>query len=114
MRSRGLAAEDLALAYLRGHGLELVARNYRSRFGELDLVLREGDTLVFVEVRLRTRADYGGAAASVTQSKQHKLVLAARQFLAEQGRQWPCRFDVVSCDALEADSIEWIKGAFGE
>jgi putative endonuclease len=114
VRGRGGDAEDLALAYLARHGLKLVARNYRCRFGEIDLILREGATVVFAEVRLRGRADFGGAQASVTPGKQQKLLRAARHFLASEPRTPPCRFDVVLLDALAPERIEWIRDAFGE
>ncbi len=115
-KSRGDAAEAQALAHLVRHGLKLVRRNYRvaggprSRGGEIDLILRESDgTLVFVEVRARHGAAYGGAAASVTAAKQRRLVFTAQRFLLELGSTPPCRFDVV---ALDGTRIEWIKAAF--
>jgi putative endonuclease len=103
----GAQAEQLAAAYLVARGLVIVARNVRSRHGELDLVARDGDTLVFVEVRLRRRADYGGAAASITAAKQARLVAAARGYLATLSREPPCRFDAVLLDALDVSRIEW-------
>jgi putative endonuclease len=110
----GDAAEDRALAHLQGHGLRLVARNYRTPGrggGEIDLVMREpGGTLVFVEVRKRASAAYGGAAGSVLGPKQRRIVFAARHFLLRHGAAPPpCRFDIV---ALEGGRIEWIKAAF--
>ena len=80
----GAAAEDAACAHLRTHGLQLLARNVRFRFGELDLVMRDGATVVFVEVRRRGRSDYGGAAASVDVRKMRKLALAAQAWLSGQ------------------------------
>lgn len=110
----GDAAEDRVLAHLRAAGLRLVQRNYRTPGrggGEIDLVLREGDgTLVFVEVRRRAHAGFGGAAASVGARKRRRIVLAARHFLMRlRGPMPPCRFDVA---ALDGDGIEWLKGAF--
>jgi putative endonuclease len=111
--SDGQAAEDLAARYLMDQGLRLVTRNYRCRFGEIDLILQDGETTVFAEVRMRASQRYGGAAASVTARKQRRLVAAARHYLA--GRRTPsCRFDVVALDSLEPSRIEWIKDAFGE
>jgi putative endonuclease len=78
----GQSAESRAEAFLKTHGLKRVTRNWRCRFGEIDLVMQDGATLVFVEVRLRSRSDFGGAAASVTPAKQKKLLAAARQYLA--------------------------------
>jgi len=93
----------------------VVARNYRCRFGEIDLVLEDGDALVFAEVRLRARSDYGGAAASIDRRKQSRIAAAARHYLAHaRGSQSrPCRFDVVLMDRLDAGAIEWIRDAFG-
>ena len=112
----GEAAEALALAHLRRHGLVLVARNYRvaggphARGGEVDLIAREPDgTLVFVEVRARRDARHGGAAASVGASKQRRLVFAARHYLLRLPQVPPCRFDVV---AIDGERIDWLKGAF--
>ena len=106
----GQTAETRAAAFLQHHGLKLVARNWRCRFGEIDLVMQEGPTLVFVEVRLRSRGDFGGAAASVTPAKQKKLLAAARQYLAALNMRPPCRFDVVALNGSAAP--EWIRNAF--
>jgi putative endonuclease len=112
----GDAAEALALAHLSARGLTLVRRNYRvakgpsARGGELDLILRERDgTLVFVEVRTRRNASHGGAAASVSPTKQRTLVWAARHFLSTIDPMPPCRFDVV---AIDGDRVEWLRAAF--
>jgi putative endonuclease len=108
----GQTAEARAEAFLKTRGLTLVARNWRCRFGEIDLVMRDGITLVFVEVRLRSRSDFGDAAASVTLAKQKKLLTAARQYLSTLKTLPPCRFDVV---ALSGDAApEWIKNAFDD
>jgi putative endonuclease len=112
-KAQGDAAEDRALAYLQGRGLQLAARNYRTPGrggGEIDLVLwdREG-TLVFVEVRKRSHRAYGGAAGSVTWAKQRRIVLAARHYLLRLKPTPPCRFDVIS---MEGDGIQWMRAAF--
>ncbi len=108
----GQTAEARAEAFLVSHGLKRLARNWRCRFGELDLVMQDGATLVFVEVRLRNRSDFGGAAASVTPAKQKKLLAAARQYLSTLKTLPPCRFDVI---ALAGDAPpEWIKNAFDD
>ncbi len=108
----GQAAEAHAEAFLKTQGLTLVARNWRCRFGEIDLVMQDGAALVFVEVRLRSRSDFGGAAASVTPAKQKKLLAAARQYLSALKTLPPCRFDVV---ALGSDAApQWIRNAFGD
>ena len=115
-KSVGDAGEALALAHLERQGLTLVQRNYRvadgphARGGEVDLILRERDgTLVFVEVRTRGSAAFGGAAASISASKQRRLVFAAQHFLRRYSTLPPCRFDVV---AIEGDSVQWLRGAF--
>ncbi len=110
-QAQGAAAEQLAADYLQGRGLRLVARNFRVRGGEIDLVCRDGTTTVFVEVRLRHRKDFGGAAASITAGKQARLVLAARHWLQRHGEA-PCRFDCVLLDGLEPENIEWLRDAF--
>jgi putative endonuclease len=108
----GQSGESRAARFLKSHGLTLVARNWRCRFGEIDLVMEDGAALVFVEVRLRSRSDFGGAAASVTPAKQKRLLAAARQYLADLKTLPACRFDVV---ALSGDGEpEWIKNAFDD
>ncbi|MBO9536223.1 YraN family protein [Herbaspirillum sp.] len=104
----GAAAEDAALAHLRGHGLVLVERNFRCKGGEIDLVMRDGDALVFVEVRARASRSHGGAAASVTPAKQRRLIVAAQSFLQRYPSPPPCRFDVVGFDGPE---VEWLRNA---
>jgi putative endonuclease len=107
----GSAAEDLAARYLERQGLAIVDRNWRCRAGEIDLVARDGATLVFVEVRLRTSAAFGGAAASVDVHKQRRILQAARLYLAGRA-DTPCRCDVVVLDRLDPAGIEWIRDAF--
>lgn len=109
----GTAAENLALRYLEAQGLTLILRNFRCRAGELDLILREGEILVFVEVRSRRYTSYGSPAESVTPAKQQKLLRAAACYLQRQGLDPPCRFDVVAI--LQSDGeprIDWIRDAF--
>jgi putative endonuclease len=112
----GDRAETLALEHLQRHGLALLCRNYRvargprARGGEIDLIVRERDgTVVFVEVRSRADATFGGALASVTARKRQRLVLAARHYLAGLVRLPPCRFDVVAIDGAD---VQWIRAAF--
>ena len=115
-KAAGEAGEARALAHLLGQGLALVQRNYRvargphARGGEVDLIMRERDgTLVFIEVRARRSASFGGAAASVSATKQRSLVLAAQYFVSRLPTLPPCRFDVI---AIDGDRIEWLRGAF--
>lgn len=112
----GDTGEARAAVFLQRQGLTLVQRNYRvargprSHGGEVDLIARDRDgTLVFVEVRLRRNADFGGAAGSITASKRRSIVLAAQHYLRHLGSPPPCRFDVV---AIEGERFEWLKGAF--
>lgn len=109
--ARGREGEALAARFLEGRGLKVVERNFRVRGGEIDLICRDGKVLVFVEVRLRSRQDFGGAAASIGHGKRQRLILAARHFLA--GKQdCDCRFDCVLLAGLDAGRIEWIRDAF--
>ncbi len=107
----GDRAEASALEYLLERGLLLLARNVSSKLGEIDLIMRDGDEIVFIEVRARSRSDYGGAAASVGAAKQSRLRREAQRWLASRyGDRWPaCRFDVC---AVEPGGTEWIRGAF--
>lgn len=111
-RRRGAEAEDEAARFLALRGLEVVARNYRTRLGEIDLVARDGETLVFVEVRARSWAAFGGAAGSVDAAKRRRIVAAARHFLARLGAEPPCRFDVLTLQGPKG-APAWIRGAFG-
>jgi putative endonuclease len=107
----GRAAEDAAVAYLESRGVAILERNFRRRLGELDVIARDGDTLIIVEVRMRASSRFGGAAASVNFRKQVKLQRAAAQLLQQRPdlSKLPVRFDVV---AITPTGIEWIKHAF--
>lgn len=105
----GEKAEALAAEFLAARGMTIVERNFRRRCGELDLIARDGDTLVFVEVRLRTRNDFGGAAASITARKRARMAAAASLYLARLSRTPPCRFDAVLLDKIDISRIEWLK-----
>jgi putative endonuclease len=115
-KSRGDEAEGRALAYLEAQGLVLVERNYRvargpsARGAEVDLIMRDRDgTLVFVEVRQRSSANHGGAAASVGRGKQQRCIRGARHYLMQLNPWPPCRFDVV---AIDGEALHWIPAAF--
>src|SRR5271169_1527720 len=115
-RQRGEAAEALAAEYLSARGLEVLARNVRCKGGELDLLCRGGEVLVVVEVRQRSRCDYGGALASVTWRKRRKIIRATR-FLLKTAPQWRnrvLRFDVIGLQGLpdRTHELKWIKDAF--
>ena len=114
-RESGAAAEDAALALLLERGLQLLARNVNYPFGEIDLVMREGADLVFVEVRFRSNARFGGAAVSVDAAKRRKLARAAQAWIGShrQFAQAGCRFDVVAAlPSVDGIACEWIRGAF--
>ena len=112
----GKLAEDLAARFLEQRGVHVLARNYRCRGGEIDLVCRSGKELVFVEVRLRRNTAYGGAGASITPTKQRRIVLAARHYLnAQATAESDCRFDCIlfdGADSLAENRLEWIRDAF--
>lgn len=115
MRATGARFEDRARRHLEHAGLHLVAHNFTTRWGELDLVMLDGQTLVFVEVRYRGEHDPGGAAASVTATKQSRLVRAASLFLAAHPKlaQLPSRFDVIAFDGTaDAPHCRWLRAAF--
>jgi putative endonuclease len=113
---RGAAAEELAAQYLQVRGLKILARNLRCKAGELDLVCLDGGVLAIVEVRQRGSAEFGGALASVTWTKQRKITRAAQFFLRRE-KQWKnlaLRFDVLAIEGLPdgAHRIDWVKDAF--
>ena len=109
----GKRAEQLSAAYLKKRGLTLIERNYRCRFGEVDLIMQHGNTLVFTEVRFRGNAFYGSAVETVISAKRKRIIAAAKHYLS--GKQTTfCRFDVVVLDALDEARIEWIQDAFSE
>ena len=113
MNRAGARAEDLCAELLLRAGLRILARNWRCRHGEIDLVADEGGTLVFVEVRLRGSSLYGGAAESVTRAKRKRLLAAARLYLSGR-KEANCRFDVLLLDGDERPAIQWIRNAFGD
>ncbi len=112
-KARGDAGEDEALAYLQARGLRLLQRNYRTPGrggGEIDLIMQSPDgTVVFVEVRQRSRSDHGGAAASIGVQKQRRIIFAARHYLLRWRHLPPARFDVVT---LEGSGPQWLQAAF--
>jgi len=109
----GQQAEALAAAFLDKRGLTVVTRNFRCRGGEIDLVCRDGKTLVFVEVRLRRNTNFGGAGASITARKRQRIILAAQHYLAAKNAATSdCRFDCLLLDRLDERSIEWVRDAF--
>jgi putative endonuclease len=108
-QATGGDAEERAARFLAAQGLRIVARNYRTRQGEIDLIAQDGATLVFVEVRMRSSARFGGALGSIDARKRARITAAARHYLMRLGREPRCRFDVVT---LEGREPAWLRGAF--
>lgn len=111
----GKNSEDYACHFLQTNGLQLIERNFRCRFGEIDLIMQENDSMVFVEVRTRNRTDYGNALESISRSKQRKVIRTAAYFLQQQKLydKIACRFDVISLqNHADETTLEWIKNAF--
>ena len=104
----GDAGEALAAGFLVARGLSIVERKFRCRGGEIDLIARDGDTLVFVEVRLRSNSAFGGAKESITATKRARMKLAAGHYLARLTREPPCRFDAILLDTLDTAHVEWL------
>jgi putative endonuclease len=113
-REKGRLAEEQALAYLKAQGLKPVMQNYFCKMGEIDLVMRDKEHLVFIEVRARNSTSYGGGVASITYAKKQKIIKTALHYMSKYKvhDQWAMRFDVISIDGHSA-SITWIKDAFG-
>lgn len=113
-QEKGRAAEEKALAYLIKHRLKLVMKNYRCRFGEIDLIMHDTNHLIFIEVRSRVSNQFGGGLSSVTYAKRQKILKTASSFMLEHQKYNPfaLRFDVLSIDGISA-SINWVKDAFG-
>ena len=120
-RQLGETTESLACEYLENKGFKLLERNYNCRFGEIDLIMKNSDSLVFVEVRYRRSNDFGSGAESITINKQSKLIKTASAYLQRHAKlnKDPARFDVVSITgSIETDNInnidiDWIENAFG-
>jgi putative endonuclease len=114
-RQSGARWEKTAESFLRNHGLSLIQRNFSSRFGEIDLIMEDGKTLVFIEVKYRKSSHHGSGADAVTFHKQGRISRTAGWYLAKNPHRAEqfCRFDVISIDPQEKDQgINWIKNAF--
>ncbi|REL25580.1 YraN family protein [Thalassotalea euphylliae] len=115
-KSIGDQTETLAANYLKQQGLTCLARNFTSRYGEIDIIAKHGESIVFIEVKYRKQLDYGGAIATISKSKQQKLKLCASFYLQQaQLNEYntPCRFDVVALQGpIEQPNITWLKNAF--
>lgn len=108
-QQRGAWGEDFACAYLEQQGLQLINRNYHSRYGEIDLIMQHQQILIFVEVRYRRSASHGSSAESVNIRKQQKIILTAQEYLQTLSEIPICRFDVL---AITGTTMEWIQDAF--
>ena len=104
----GRNAEDESLAFLQQQGLKFVTRNFNCRLGEIDLIMMDGETLVFIEVRKRKNRSFGGASGSVTSAKQRKIIKTAQYYLQQYRTMPPCRFDVMAWDGK---GCQWLKNA---
>lgn len=107
----GLLAENLAASYLIEQGLKLLVKNYHCQFGEIDLIMQDKNTLVFVEVRLRTNLGFGNAGSSITKQKQLKLTRTALHYLQAHG-DTACRFDAILMDKAKVANLVWLRNAF--
>jgi len=115
MRIWGDYWEAVALDYLKAKKLKIIKKNYNCKVGEIDLIMKDKDCLVFIEVKYRKNSDWVSALESVTKSKQRKIIRAAHLFLLQNKsyKDWNCRFDVVSIEGDEQNpKIEWIESAF--
>ena len=112
MNNQGVLAELWAADYLQQQGLKLLEQNYRGRFGEIDLIMQDGATLVFIEVRLRKNADFGGAAASIDTRKQQRIIRTSQQYLSGLAHTPACRFDAVLLGDVQGTNAQWLKNAF--
>ena len=114
-RDLGCFGEDTAAEYLEARGLSVIARNFRSRFGEIDIIAKDGDTIVFVEVKTRSGRRFGQAIEQITRGKQRKIIKTAREYLRRSGFPGSsARFDELATDIISGEEkvIEHVKGAF--
>lgn len=113
----GALAEDGACRLLKKHNLKILQQNYRSRFGEIDIIALSEQHLVFVEVRYRQNTSYGSAAETVTRAKQKRIISTARHFLSRGDfNELPCRFDVIEASSDKSGKLQfnWLTNAFQE
>lgn len=110
----GAHFESRACEYLQRQGLRLIAKNYRTKMGEIDLIMQDGNVLVFVEVRYRQQTNFGSSAESITYQKQRKLIKAINHYLLTKRllNKVDCRIDVVAIDTKASQQLKWIKNAF--
>ncbi len=114
-RKQGEQAEQQALGYLQKKGLKLIEQNFHSRYGEIDLIMQQGEYVVFVEVRQRSNISHGGGLESISPKKQQRIILTAQSYLQKNNKLYrhPCRFDAIAIDTIERqEKIQWIQDAF--
>jgi len=120
-REQGEYTENIACQYLENKGFKLIEKNFNCRVGEIDLIMKDNDSIVFVEVRYRRSNNFGSAAESITASKQAKLIKTASLYLQQHAKlnNYPTRFDVVSITGfiettdINTINFDWIENAFG-
>ena len=110
-KEKGADTEQFACDYLQAKGLQLIQRNFFSRYGEIDIIMREGDTLIFIEVRYRNNNTFGGAAASVTPAKQQRIIKTALAYQQKNAPHDGMRFDVLAVEG-DRSKVEWVQNAF--
>lgn len=113
---KGDFAETIASKYLQAQGLKLLKKNFSCKFGEIDLIMEDHDTLVFIEVRYRKQTNYGHPLDTINYQKQKKIIKAAHYYLMQQTgyNQWPCRIDAVAIHSQTCsgqDQVQWVKNA---
>lgn len=112
-KTSGQIAEQLACDYLKQQGLKLITRNYHCRRGEIDLIMRDGNTLVFIEVRYRRSQRFGGAIESVTRDKMTKIITTAEHYIQQSAQSFDqYRFDVMAVNSLDKPDLVWLQDAF--
>ena len=113
--NKGRETEDACCAYLQKHGLKLIEKNFHCRHGEIDLIMKDNKTIVFIEVRYRKNNDYGGATESLTASKQKKVTSSAQAYIQNHSISEDVRIDFVAMtlDTSQQNyTFDWIKNAF--
>lgn len=112
-KQRGVEAESIALDFLKKQGMRLIARNYHCRNGEIDLIMEQSGTLIFVEVRYRNTSAFGSALESIDARKRSRIIQCASHYLSTQKIAKPARFDVVALSPIGRDlNIDWVPDAF--
>ncbi len=114
MRKIGDEKEALALKFLQNRGLKLITKNFNTKMGEIDIIMRDKYQIIFIEVRYRKSSSYGSAAESVSFNKQQKIIRTSLYYMQKAGlyEKVPFRFDIIAINDDPTCPIEWIKAAF--